>query len=167
MARTGASAARACALSPSRWLGRAEGHERLASKRRHVSLVLVVQAWRTRVHKEGAVPAHALALINDVLSVSHAHHLQLAAPCHEAQAAAQLVAVDTAAARAVEDVDVAWRPPCPRESALLAQVAVQRVGAGEAELAMGQRRHVATHGAQSLVHRRSIDERRRVTFDGH
>ena len=32
---------------------------------------------------------------------------------------------------------------------------------------MCQRRHVAAHGAQSVVHRRSIDGRCRVTFDGH
>ena len=50
---------------------------------------------------------------------------------------------------------------------LLAQLAVQRVGAGDAELAMGQHRHVAAHCAQGLVHRRSIDGRRRITFDGH
>ena len=111
---------------------------------------------------EGVV--QALALVS--VACGNAQHLQLAAPCHDTQAAAQLVAVETAAAR-VEDVDVGWLPLCPLEMTLLAQLAVQRVGAGDAELAMGQHRHVAAHCAQGLVHRRSIDGRRRITFDGH
>lgn len=71
------------------------------------------------------------------------------------------------AAARVEDVDVGWLPLCPLEVTLLAQLAVQRVGASEAELAMGQHRHVAAHCAQGLVHRGSIDGRRRITFDGY
>ena len=162
MAPAGASATPACALSRSRRLGRAEGQELLSGKRRHASLVPIVQAWSIWPLGEGVVPA--LALIND--ACGNAQHLQLAAPCHDTQAAAQLVAVETAAAR-VEDVDVGWLPLCPLEMTLLAQLAVQRVGAGEAELAIGQHRHVAAHCAQGLVHRRSIDGRRRITFDGH
>ena len=162
MAPAGASATPACALSRSRRLGRAEGHELLSGKRRHASLVLIVQAWSIWPLGEGVV--HALALIS--VACSNAQHLQLAAPCHDTQAAAQLVAVETAAAR-VEDVDVGWLPLCPLEMTLLAQLSVQRVGAGEAELAMGQHRHVAAHCAQGLVHRGSIDGRRRTTFDGH
>ena len=54
---------------------------------------------------------------------------------------------------------------------------MQRVGASEAELAIGQHRHVAAHCAQGLVHRGSIDGRRLglhlnvdgrcVSIDGH
>ena len=123
MAPAGASATPACALSRSRRLGRAEAHELLASKRRHASLVLIVQAWSIWPLGEGVV--HALALIND--ACSNAQHLQLAAPCHDTQAAAQLVAVETAAAR-VEDVDVGWLPLRPLEVTLLAQLALERVG---------------------------------------
>ena len=79
---------------------------------------------------------------------SDAQHLQLAAPRHDAQAAAQLVAIETAPDRAVEEVNVAWRPLCPLEPALLAEVAVERVRAGDAEPPVRQLRHPAAHGTE-------------------
>ena len=91
MAPAGANGTPACALSRSRRLGRAERPELLSGKRRHASLVLIVQAWSIWPLGEGVV--HALALIND--ACGNAQHLQLAAPCHDTQAAAQLVAIET------------------------------------------------------------------------
>ena len=130
MSPAGASATPACALSRSRRLGRAEAHELLASKRRHASLVLIVQACSIWPLGEGVVH-YARALLNVARSVGNRNascgkHLQLTLLCQVTQAAAQLVAVETAAAQ-VEDVDVGWLPLCPLETTLLAQLAVQRV----------------------------------------
>ena len=131
-------------LSRARPLAHTKRQELLASKRGHTSLVLGVLdgvaldlggVTRRRVLLEGA-------------HFTRPAHLHLTAARHVDEAAAQLVTVELAAVRAVEDIDVARRPTWPPvDSSMDAQVVVERVRAGDADSPIGELCHAMEHGA--------------------
>ena len=110
-ATTRASAKRERVLSLARSLARTKGCELLASKRGHARRVLDILG----VALDDGRVAGGRALL-EAAQLTCPAHLRLTAPRHRDEATAQLVFEETAvdvelaAARAVEDVDVGWRP---------------------------------------------------------
>ena len=140
----GASATLECVLSRARRLARTKRHELLASKRGHNSLVLGVLVG---VALDMGRVAGGRVLLEGA-HVTRPAHLHLTAARHVDEAAAQLVAVELAAVRAVEDVDVARRPRRPLvDSSMDAQVVMERVRAGDADSLIGELCHAMEHGA--------------------
>ena len=144
-ATTRASAKRERVLSLARSLARTKGCELLASKRGHARRVLDILG----VALDDGRVAGGRALL-EAAQLTCPAHLRLTAPRHVDEATAQLVAVELAAVRAVEDVDVARRPRRPLvDSSMDAQVVVERIRAGDADSPIGELCHAMEHGAQT------------------
>ena len=131
-------------LKAARSLARTKGCELLASKRGHANRILGILVGASLVLDDGRVAGGCVLL--EAAQLTCPAHLRLTAPRHVDEATAQFVFeenasvdVELAVARAVEDVDIVWRPQRPPVgSSMCAQVVVERVRASDADSPIGE-----------------------------